>query len=515
MKNVKRLASLLLALVMLLSLAVVASASEVSAPEETEETYSITINNKTNGHTYEAYQIFVGDLANDADNDDASGTEAILSNIQWGASVSDDGKTALGNAAAYAENVADAAAFAKAIAPYLTAPVATSADDGDTYVIRDLTPGYYLVKDKDNSLTGHDSYTSYIIEVVENSTINPKSSVPSVEKKVDDKNDSTTEEDETVWNDSADHDIGDSVPFKLTATLADNVSDYLKYQVVFHDTLSAGLTYNGGAKVYFGETDVTEYFTITEKDGALTISCANVKAFGAGNNAEITVLYTATLNDEAVLGSAGNPNVVYLEYSNNPNWGWDKWEDKDDDGTFDEGEVPDDEKEPTGNTPEDKVIVFTYKVVVNKVDDKGDDLPGAGFTLYKQNADGEYVAIGTELKGEALTTFEWKGLDDGNYKLVETTTPAGYNTIPDIAFTITAKHDLLSADPKLTSLTGGDLFTGEVSTGTLTTDVENKPGTVLPETGGMGTTVFYIAGGVLVAVAVVLLVVKRRMGASA
>ena len=312
----------------------------------------------------------------------------------------------------------------------------------------------------------------------------------------------------TGWQDSADHDIGDSVSFQLKATLADNVSSYTTYKVVFHDTLSKGLTYNNNAKVYIDGTE-TNGFTVTvtvNADGTttLTVSCDDVKALGAGNSSVITVEYTATLNDNAVLGSAGNPNEVYLEYSNNPN----------------KSEKGDNE---TGNTPKDKVIVFTYKVIINKITKNPDydpevegskeyiPLKGAGFTLYKKNAAGEYVAVGSELKGDDMTTFTWNGLDDGDYKLVETTTPAGYNTIADIEFTITAEHEVLSDNPTLTSLSGGDKFTGEVSTGAVSADIENQSGSTLPETGGIGTTIFYVVGGILVVGAVVLLVARKRM----
>ena len=369
---------------------------------------------------------------------------------------------------------------------------------------------------EDNTLNGKDdAYTSYILEVVEDSEVSPKSDVPEVEKKVDDKNDSNTTEDEVEWNDSADYDIGDDVPFQLKATLADNVSSYGRYKIIFHDTLSKGLTYKAITKVTVDGEEVTEGYvvnTVVNADGTttLTITFDNVKAQGATDSSIVIVEYTATLNDDANIGSAGNPNEVYLEYSNNPNW------DKDGDGKPDNPQNPEnpDEDEPTGETPEDKVIVFTYKVVVNKVDEDKQPLEGAGFTLYKKNAEGEYEPVGAELVGEALTTFEWKGLDDGDYRLEETTTPAGYNTIAPIEFTITAEHELLSDDPRLTALNGGDLFTGEVSTGTLSIDVENKTGATLPETGGMGTTVFYVIGATLVIGAAVVMVTKKRMSAN-
>ena len=200
-----------------------------------------------------------------------------------------------------------------------------------------------------------------------------------------------------------------------------------------------------------------------------------------------------------------------LTYTNNPN---------------------DEQAGENGETPKDVVIVFTYQTIVNKVtknpaydaskdtgktgtDSDGNTefipLKGAGFTLYKKNASGAYEAVGSELKGEDMTTFTWSGLDDGDYKLVETTTPSGYNTIPDIEFTITATHDVSSDNPTLISLSGGDKFTGVISTGVVSANIENQSGAQLPSTGGIGTTIFYVLGSVLVIGAAVLLVTKKRM----
>ena len=502
MKNMRKIASVLLALVMVFALA---------APVFAAETYSITINNTNGGHTYEAYQIFTGDLS-----------DGTLSNVQWGSSVTNQS----GDATAIVEKMDTAyTGTDKITVDALLAMItlgeevaSTSTQTDGKYVIDGLAPGYYLVKDAYGSLNGtNESYTEYIIKVVKDTEAAPKSSVPQVEKKVQDINDSTDEA-FSAWQDSADHDIGDSVPFKLIATLANNVSAYSKYKIVFHDTLSAGLTYDDDSvKVYLGEgedrKEVTSYFTTSyvEETGKLTISCDNVKAFGATDGSQIVVEYTAELNNKAVLGSTGNPNVVYLEYSNNPNW------DADGDGKPDEPGTPgtpgdETPEEPTGKTPEDKVIVFTFKVVVNKVDENKNSLVGAGFTLFKLDKEtGVYEQIGDELTGDQMTQFVWTGLDDGDYKLVESTTPAGYNTIDDIYFTITAEHVILADNPTLTSLTGGDMFTGEVSTGTLSGEVINKSGVELPETGGIGTTMFYIFGAVMVLGAAVLLVTKKRM----
>ena len=223
--------------------------------------------------------------------------------------------------------------------------------------------------------------------------------------------------------------------------------------------------------------------------------------------------YTATLNTNAVIGSDGNPNEVYLEYSNNPNW------------TPGEGEGPKDS--PTGDTPKDTVIVFTYKTIINKVDGKGNALAGAEFTLEKkilgdnpdtEEVENEYWKAIAVVKNDEGTTFTFSGLDDGNYRLTETVTPNGYNTIDDIYFTITAEHDVLSDNPALTSLSGsvttGEVtFTSDTTDGSLSTNVVNKAGSTLPETGGIGTTIFYILGSVLLVGAAILLITKKRMSA--
>ena len=488
MKYSRRILTLLLVLVMVCSLTVTAFAAD--------ETYSITINNSNEGHTYEAYQIFVGDLAKNAENDNEEGTKAVLSNVQWGANANQTGEVSEQVLQAVAASAAEAVKYVD----FTTDPFASASTVTDgKYVIEGLEPGYYLVKDQDDSLNGkNDSYTEYIIEVVEDSTVNPKSSVPSSEKKVKDAND--TDGTVTDWQDSADYDIGDKISFKLTGTVAANYDAYETYYFAFHDVESAGLSFDAASvKVYVDGTLISSgYNVVTDATDGCTFEVVfedlkQIEAVKA--DSVITVEYQSGLNENAVLGSQGNPNVMYLEYSNNPNW---------------EG----DGKPDTGKTPEDKVIVFTYKVIVNKVDENKQPLEGAGFTLYKKNGEGEYVAVGGELKGDALTTFEWQGLDDGEYKLEETTTPTGYNTIVPIEFTITAEHDILSDDPTLTKLEGGDMFTGEVSTGALTADVENKAGATLPETGGMGTTSFYVLGGLMAATAAALLVTKKRMASA-
>lgn len=452
------------------------------------DTYTITINGDTTGHTYEAYQIFKGDLSGDT-----------LSNIQWGNGVTPfnyNSKSTASDIAATLKTDADAKSFAAEAGKHLSTTTSGNYANGK---ITGLEAGYYLVKDKDNTVPKDGAYTSFIMEVVKNISVNTKSSVPKVEKKVKDINDSTDSE-MSDWQDSADHDINDKVPFKLTATLPSNFDSYKEYYLEFKDTLSAGLTYNKDAKVYLVnngvKTDVTSSFTIADNGSSYKIN--NLKSLsGVTATTKVVVEYTATLNEHAVIGSAGNPNTVHLEYSNNPNY------------------TGNGENSPKGETPKDTVIVFTYKVVVNKVDQDKKPLAGAKFKLEKKLVNGSYKEVAT-VSTTAGSKFEFKGLDDGEYRLTETETPAGYNSIAPITFKVTASHETESDMPKLTDLNGekvsGEIkFEKDVNAGSLTTDVVNKKGSLLPNTGGIGTTLLYLAGSILVVGAGILLVTKKRM----
>ena len=493
----KKLFALLLAVALLCSLTVVAFA---------EGGYTITINAATSGHTYEAYQVFAGSLAEDGK----------LGNIAWGDGVNaetllaalqaEEAFAACTDAASVADvlsGMKDEAAtlkmFAGVVGAHLSEVMTASTGEGTTYTIAVAEAGYYFIKDEDGSLTEHDAYTRFMLKVVKDINVTAKMDVPEIVKKIQDTNDTTGET--TGWQDSADYDIGDDIPYQITATLADNVSEYDTYMVKITDTMSKGLTYNQDAVVTI-DGEETDGFTITAEtneagETVLIITCDDVKALGATNDSVIVVEYTAELNEDAIIGSEGNPNTVYMEYSNNPN-------------SEQEGA-----SEDTGKTPTDTVIAFTYKVVVDKVDEDENPLEGAMFTLEKYvlggNGEGEWIAVG-EAEVTDGVTFTFEGLDDGNYRLTETTTPDGYNTIDPIEFTVTAKHAEEADTPTLTELSG-DPFTGTVETGALTMMVVNNSGTILPGTGGMGTTLFYIIGGILLLGAVVVLVSKKRVDA--
>ena len=496
MKTIKRSIALVLAMILTLAMSVTVFA----APNADQNTFSLTLNKAVEGHTYEAYQILSGDLSAD---------KATLSNIKWGEGINAEGQTALGgDAAEYAKTLAEMgnnSSELKEQAQIIGANLASASgsvtvtDPDAKNVISNLKPGYYLIKDKDDSLQGQESYTEFILHVTDDVDANVKADVPSVEKKVKDTNDTTGET--TGWQDSADYDIGDDVPFQLTATLANNIESYKTYSLKFNDTLSKGLDYNNDAVIKLGDKDVTKSFTSSYDETAktLTFTCDNILAFGAKNSDKIVVEYTAKLNENAEIGAAGNPNTVYLDFSNNPNNGG-------------EGD--------RGKTPEDKVIVFTYKLTVNKVDKENKPLTGAEFSLFKKvNGKDELVEVKKILSTNAEgTVFGFTGLDDGTYVLRETKTPDGYNSIEDQTFTISAKHDENSDDPKLTELTG-DPASGSVidfgvimpENGELSTDVENNKGSVLPSTGGAGRVAIYVIGAILVLGGGIVLVTKKRV----
>jgi fimbrial isopeptide formation D2 family protein/LPXTG-motif cell wall-anchored protein len=487
MKNlVKRISAMFLCLLMTMGIATTAFAAN--------STYTITA--PDNGHSYEVYQIFTGDL-------DAG----VLSNIKWGQNgtgyVSGQTTYVAGTITQELEALASKTDAEKltVITKYVdlnsTAYTTIAANASES-----VPSGYYLIKDVDGTQDNDSSYTLYIVKVVGDTTITPKTSTPEVEKKV--------YEEEKGWQDGADYDIGNSVPYKLTATMGD-ISMYPTYYVQFDDVLCKGITLDeNSVKVYVvngeSEVEVTNSFNISSSKAAnttdtyadgtnLLVTCDNIKAISGvtiQEGTKIVVKYSATLNENAQIGSTGNPNEVKLIYSNNPNenHGGDK-----------------------GTTPEDKVTVFTYKLLVNKVDGNGNPLKGAGFTLYKETESGQ-TAIGEEIKGTDLTTFTWEGLDAGNYILKETTTPDGYNKIDDVSFTIQATYDTEANDPQLTDLkvVSDSEFSAELTSGKVETTIKNFTGAVLPSTGGIGTTMFYVVGGILLIGASVLLITKKRMG---
>ncbi len=518
----KKFWAILLAMMLVLSMVTVAGAegSDAEGTTPTTDAATATITAPDNGHTYEILQIFKGDLHG-----------KVLSNLVWGK----NGKGTEGEAVPET-NINDLKAKVgdTAVREYIVnnllnseTPFATIGKVGEEFVASQVVPtGYYMIRDKAETLTGKDdSYTLYIVKITGDVTITPKADKPSLTKQIKDKNDTTGETSD--WQDSADYDIGDAVPYRLTATVAENFASYKgAYKLVFYDKMETGLTFNANSvKVLVNTTEVdAKYYTVdvAADQHSFTVTIDDLKKLEYGENNtkvefgdKIYVEFTATLNENANIGAKGNLNTAYLEFANNPN----------------------SEQPEMGKTPDDTVIAFTYQVVINKVKEDGESLTGADFKLEKKigkaNGEAEWVEVDRKTGTTAGSVFTFKGLDDGTYRLTETAVPGGYNKMADVIFIVTANHtvvvDSLNDSTRYTVLTSlnGTAENGvitlteqkkaetindqetEIIEG-LTTQVVNKSGATLPETGGIGTTIFYVLGGMMFVGAALILIVRRK-----
>lgn len=564
MKKTRRFASLATAAILAACAVVPATMSALPVSAQTVTITQATGNAEAD-HTYSAYQIFKGTVVDGA-----------LTGIDWNKDIVNDGAlltalkgdTQLGKYFANCTSAAEVAAalnakvagteegtetsvfanngaltqhFAELVKANLKDNVtasATSAKSGTSAELSITADGYYLIVDDTANLqTG--AYSRYILTTVDADSdttlsIAQKASSPTVVKKVKENTDvddytytdargSQTDKD---YNDVADYNIGDAVPFKLYGTMPSTIGDYEHYRYIFHDTLGTQFTAPAVGDVTVkvdGKNAVGA--TVAIAGNEITVTFADIKD---GNtitaSSVVTVEYSAVLNKTAQIGLSGQENAVKLEYSNDSYW--------DGSGT-----------PTTSKTPEDKVIVFTYELDVTKQDSVTDKkLKDAEFNL--KNAADKYAKVdengyvtgwvdseeaGSTLKSDENGLFKVIGLDDGTYTLTETKAPTGYNllnapvTLKLDATTANGQNwDVFDATKALTDLTltvdtgaaqpaktpgEGDSF-GKY--GVVETTVLNTSGSSLPSTGGIGTTIFYVAGGVLVVGAGVLLITKKR-----
>jgi len=501
----KKFLSILMAAMMLLAM--------TAAFAEEATTYTITITGDT-GHTYEAYQIFTGDLAG-----------SVLSNITLGDGVNNNVLTFNGATYEDGAKLAEAvttdtlAAFTELVSKNLATVAGTSTEADGVYTISGLEPGYYFIKDQDGSVPDGDAYTKFMVKIVKDVNATPKTDKTTHEKKVSENvkpvTDGKTGAAGNNYNDVADYSIGDTVPFALYSKVPD-LTNFTTYQMTFHDLMSAGLTFNADSvKVSIGGTDLAAAdFAVTTgtADGCtFEVKINELVGKGYAKGAEIRVDFTATLNNQAVIGLDGNPNQSKLEFSNNPNVDTD-----------------------TTTTPWDYVLVFTYELDVTKVDgaDTSKVLSGAEFVL--KNAAGSFVTVDANgkvtgwvasqdaasvLTSDATGIFKVIGLDDGTYSLVETKAPEGYNLLANPievvinATTVNNQNYTGTPSDALTALeikVDGSPATGDTATGIVEATVENNVGATLPETGGIGTTLFYLFGSIMAAGSALILVVRRR-----
>ena len=536
-KAMKKLMAALLAVAMVCAMAIPAFAYE--SWETKEDLYD--------HHSYIAFQIFKGVIS--------SKDNPTLSGVTWGSNIThpDDFLEKLKDAPIIgaqfqsigATNATDATtvqkvlaviskwddsddnsiAFARFVCRYLYSSGDTKSNIvGGNSAITIPEAGYYLIVDNIDFSNGdyYHAYNSFLLVNVPqavhtsyNVTINHKVVKPTVEKKVYDNPDGTST---GGFGFSADHAINEKFQFQLIAKLPAGRDEgraydyYDKYTVCFNDTLSEGITYDGLDSVVI-ESNGTPY-DITKDSSKYDIDISNLKSQNSfvvkipdvktcaegldlNDGATITVTYTAHLNDKAYVntgsGSTENKNSVQLQYSNNPRPG-----------------------EYWGTTPKSEVYVYTYQLNNTKYHDDdtpGNELAGAGFSLYSDEHCTQEVKLykegnfyfpikdatgktAVEMTSDDKGQFNVKGLDAGTYYLRETKTPDGYSACPDTTIVISATHN-------------GNRI--ELDSSNLSTTIINNSGTVLPSTGGIGTTIFYVVGGGLMVAAAILLITKKRM----
>ena len=525
MKKTRRFASLATAAILAACAVVPAtmSALPVSAAGIT-----ITGVSTAQAHTFEVYQIFTADIAT------GTNGEQVLSNVKWGNGITSYNGTAVTAGDAVDETVLSSIVTgndARDVASKCTLSTTKACDDitstNGTATATGLADGYYIVKDVTDLSSKDDANSAYIVQVAGDTTVAIKNAKPTVDKQVLDEPDDAEAGATEGWGESADHAINEQFQFKLTATVPknDDLKAYKSYQLQFEDSMSAGVTFediksvtvkSGNAEKTLTAADYTETATAeTNKAGlSWTLKIDDLKTklpenvVLGENEIQVEVVYNAHLNANAIVSKEDvtngtkdtvNNNKVDLVYSNNPD-------------STGAGE--------TGKTPEDYVWVFTYGVDNTKYKnsiDEANKLENAGFKLYDEAGTTEIklayddtkkvyypttAETGMEMLSDADGKFNIIGLDTGKYTLKETTTPAGYNTCDPIIITITATHKE-NADG-----TGVNMeLTGSTN---MTNAVINKSGSTLPSTGGIGTTIFYVAGGVLVVGAGVLLITKKR-----
>lgn len=559
----KKMIALLLSVIFVMSMTITTFA------EESEPTYTLTINKDAGGHTYEAYQIFSGELAQ-VDNKD------VLTNIQWGSSVKDGDamlkaiqnepklKSLHGakNAAQVAKGLEEFKdnsdvldQFAKTISSGLDKKVASSTEKTGPYTISGLKAGYYLVKDKDGTQENkYDYYTKFILCMVKDQKISPKGGVPGVGKEI-----STTLDGD--YKEVEDFGISDTVYYKWTGSLPENLNDFATYYYKFVDTLPVGISFKQIEQIYIAdntgvcqkelynrETHGSNIPQIKDaeikltsingeyernKDGKITkvtkpetveLEFINLKGLGyeVSSTEEIVVKYSATVNQDALI-KTDMKNEVKVVFDNNPNG------------------------KGRGETVPDEAHAFTFQISVDKFEENNSDkkLKDAEFVLYYETTSGDtvtkhYAQTVTskmvedkyQIDGKAVTNenignvygwttdknqasilitdkkgyFRVGGLDAGEFYLEETKAPEGYNLMEKpVKVQIAPTYTKDSKDVSVKYVVNDQEQDSEVI------HISNAAGTTLPSTGGIGTVIFYIAGMIFVLTSVFVFAVRKRI----
>lgn len=469
MKTMRKLFTVLLALAMTLALAVPAFAADTTG--------SITITNPQGDHTYTAYKIFDVTYSGDNYSYTISKNDAAFSTVEAYANVSANGLTLTAVANTNKYNVSTGDSFSAAsFAQYLKANVGslgTGTDftkDGDTVKASGLALGYYFVSGT--------SGTVCELTTAKNIQIRDKNEVPEIKKDVND-------EDRTV-------EIGQKLTYTITGKVP-STKGYTEFTYQVTDTMSEGLTFNKDVKVTIDGADAAANATITKNENGF-VARINMMKYQDKIDAPVVITYTATVNEKAIQSNK-ETNTATLKYSNDP-------ANKD---SFKESSV------------EVEVEVFSFNIVINKyaAGNESTKLEGAKFVL--KNAEGKYYkydantkavtwvadkADATEVTTDDKGVARFDGLQAGTYRLEETAAPAGYNQLTEDITIVLDKNGSATIDGAA-SAPGTDH--------SLTAGVANSTGTMLPETGGIGTVIFVALGALAVICAGVFLVTNKRM----
>ena len=495
-KAMKKLIAALLAVAMVCAMAIPAWAADGTTHNSSSADGQITINNAVNGQTYKIYRIL------DLQYNGTANSFRYVKNTKWGTFV--DTQTAYLTVdpttgvvtwtnTDTADNGTAIKELAKAAGKYVKDNTTSLADDGSkvaasgTVTFDRLPLGWYLVV---SDLTS-DAICS-LDTTAKQVTIKEKNGVPTVTKEVEYASGS--------WGQGNDGNVGDTVNFQTTI----NVTDGDPTNYVLHDQMSKGLTFKENSiAVKVNDALITNYtveYTNTDK-------CTFEISFPNGTlhtNDTVVVTYSATINNDAVVGTTGNENETWLKYGDN------------------------------GETTHGKTKTYTWSFNIFKYfTDSNNDmqyLADVEFVLYRKDNTAnktEYAQFNsnnkltgwteaeneaTKLKTNATSTVAVEGLDAGTYFLKEITTPGGFNGLTsDVEVQIDSSCNTLSGATYTVQykMDNEEDFTGAGDEKIV--PIENKRGTTLPGTGGIGTTIFYVVGGGLMAAAAILLITKKRM----
>ena len=493
-KAMKKLMAALLAVAMVCAMAIPAFAAGGAGATTGEG--KITIDNAVIGHTYKIYRIL------NLQYNDTAKSFRYEKNDKWGAFVEEqtaylavDSKTGVVTWANSdnADNGTAIKALAVAAGQHVTDTPSLAADDSkeatsNTVIFDNLPLGWYLVV---SDLTT-DAICS-IDTTAKEVTIKEKNGVPTVTKEVEYASGS--------WGQGNDGNVGDTVNFQTTIYVTDgNPTNY-----VLHDEMSNGLDFKEDTIVVKKNDErFTDYTVVTP-----TNNCTFEIKFNENSlhtNDKVVVTYSATINSDAVVGTAGNENETWLKYGNN------------------------------GETTHGKTKTYTWSFNIFKYfTDSNNDmryLANVEFVLYRKNADdkAEYAKFDSnnklsgwteaeseagKLKTNATSIVGVEGLDKGTYFLKEITTPDGFNGLTsDVEVQIDSSCNTLSGATytvKYKMANANDEDFTDTDEEEKVVPIENNRGTVLPGTGGIGTTIFYVIGGGLMVAAAILLITKKRM----